>query len=295
MPSSMSSAQAVVVGTAVYVGGGETLPGTQSYTVLEFIPAEDKWSTLPPAPVRLFGLGELNGQLVIVGGKTRQGVVTRKVHSFDKSSKKWKESIPPMPTARYNAAVFSQPSCLTVVGGRDQHEKELSDVEVFVPQTSQWYKTLPSPSPLSLVTTTVIHNKCFLTQYDNLTKVYQLCVSVHLATATTGSSVAPQVTTEWRDLPELPNRGYALGSLNGCLLEVGGWNGNTNKVSKSVYAFSTSSNSYARVAYLPDPRCKSTAVSMATGELLVMGGYITVPTLPVAMTSPAVFKGSFVC
>ena len=260
----MTGAQTVLIRGNVYVGGDD------GYLIQQYSPTDDRWSTLPPAPVPWFGMGELNGQLVIVGGETRQGVVTGKVHMLDSSSQKWEESIPPMPTARYSPAVLSQPSCLTVVGGKDQVNK-LSNVEILIPQTFQWHKASSAPSPLSFTTTTVIHNKCFLAQYDNSSKVYQLCVSVHLATTTTGSSVTPQVTTEWKVLPELPYQCFALGSLNGCLLAVGGedW---FSPIS-TVQCYSPITNTWARVGDLPEQRCYcSTVLLPTTGELLIMGG-----------------------
>ena len=269
MQNGVTCAQTVLIRGKVYVGGGGT--SDDVYLIQQYSPTDDRWSTLPPAPVHWLGMGKLNGQLVIVGGKTRQGVVTGKVHMLDSSSQKWKESIPPMPTARCNLTVLSQPSCLTVVGGEDQREKKLSNVEIFIPQTSQWHEASPAPSPLSRMTTTVIHNKCFLAQYYISAKVYQLCVSVHLATTTTGSSVAPQVTTEWRDLPELPYKLFALGSLNGCLLAVGGaeW---LNPIS-TVQCYSPTTNTWKRVGDLPEQRYScSTALLPTTGELLVMGG-----------------------
>ena len=268
MPRGMLWARTVLIRGKVYVGGGSTRD--DDYLIRQYSITDDKWSTLPPAPVHAFGMGELNGQLVVVGGGTRQDVVTRKVHTFDSSSQKWKESIPPMPTAHYNAAVFSQPSCLTVVGGRDQHQKDLSNIEIFIPQTSQWHNASPAPFPLSRMTTTVIHNKCFLAECTDSAIVYQLCVSVHLATTTTGSSVTTQVTTEWKALPELPYECFALGSLNGCLLAVGGgWH---NPIS-TVQCYSPITNTWERVGDLPDQRCVcSTVLLPTTGELLVVGG-----------------------
>ena len=272
IPKGMSCAQTVLIRGMVYVGGGYLGSGDDDdHLIRQYSLTDDRWSTLPPAPVYWFGMAELNGQLVIVGGETRLRVVTGKVRTFDSSSQKWEESIPPMPTARYNAAVFSQPSCLTVVGGRDQHQKYLFNVETFIPQTSQWHNASPAPSPLSLVTTTVKHNKCFLTEY-NSPKVYQLCVSVHLATTTTtGSSVTPQVTTEWRDLPELPYKYFALGSLNGCLLAVGG--GGLDDPISTIQCYSPITNTWERVGDLPEQCCVcSTVLLPTTGELLVVGG-----------------------
>ena len=266
MPKGISWAQTVLIRGKVYVGGGYTASDDDAYLIGQYSPTGDRLFTLPPAPVRLFGMGELNGQLVIVGGKTRQGAITGKVHTFDSSSQNWVESIPPMPTARRSVALFSQPSCLTVVGGIDQHEKSLSNVEVF---TYQWHNASPAPSPLShVMTTSVIHNKCFLADYIDSPKVYQLCV----ATTTTGSSVTSQVTTEWKDLPELPCQHFALGSLNGCLLAVGG--GEWDDPISTVQCYSPITNTWERVGDLPDQRYVCSTVFLpTTGELLVMGGW----------------------
>ena len=252
----------------VYVGGEDTLPNYECYLIQQYSPTDDRWSTLPPAPVYYFGMGELNGQLVIAGG--RQNVVTGKVHTLNSSTQKWVESIAPMPTARHSPAVFSQPSCLTVVGGEDQHYSKLSDVEIFMPHTSQWHKmTSPAPSPLCDMTTTVINNKCFIAEYGS-TKVYQLCVS--LQQTATDSANTPQVITEWINLCDLPHKGYGcgLGSINGCLLAVGG--GEWRNPITTIGGFSPITNTWKTVGELPEPRLYCTTVLLPTGELLVMGG-----------------------
>ena len=256
----------------VYVGGGSTRKlyfDENDYLIQQYSPTDDTWYTLPPAPVYYFGMGDLNGQLVIVGGRTRQGVVTGKVHTLNSSTQKWVESIAPMPTARSRPAVFSQPSCLTVVGGGDQHYTSLSDVEIFLPHTSQWHKmTSPAPSPLYGMTTTVINNKCFIAEYGS-TKVYQLCMS--LQQTTTDSANTPQVITEWTNLCDLPHKGCGLGSINGCLLAVGGV-GWRNPIT-TILGFSPITNTWKTVGKLPEPRCNCTTVLLPTGELLVMGGW----------------------
>ena len=266
----MHLAQAVVIRGIVYVGGGYTSSLDDGYLIQQYSPTDDRWSTLPPAPVCWFGMGELNGQLVIVGGKTRQHDVTGKVHTLNSSTQKWVRSIAPMPTARDSPAVFSQPSCLTVVGGVDQQHTNLSDVEIFMPHTSQWHKiTSPAPSPLCNMTTTVIHNKCFIAEYYS-TKVYQLCVS--LQQTTTDSTNTPQVITEWTNLCDLPDRGCGLGSINGCLLAVGE-GGLFNPITTSILGFSPITNTWKTVGELPERRCDCTTVLLPTGELLVMGGW----------------------
>ena len=259
-----------MIGGIVYVGGGYTLSlcVDNRYLIHGYSPTEDKWLTLPPAPVYFFGMGELKGQLVIVGGKTSPGDVTGKVYTFDNSSQKWKESIPPMPTAHESPAVFSQPSCLTVVGGRDEYWIDLSDVDIFLPHISQWHKASPAPSRLSPMTTTVIHNKCFLAECQS-SNLYQLSVSVHHQT-TSGSSESFKVSTEWEYVPDIPYRTCVLGSFNGCLLTLGG--SDRGKIIKTIVAFSPITNSWKTVGELPEPRDYSTTVLLQTGELLVVGG-----------------------
>ena len=277
MPTGVSYAQAVVIRGIVYVGGGLGLTriGDDCYIIQQYTLTDDKWSTLPPAPMCRFGMGELNRQLVIVGGRSktthelRFSHVTGKVHSFDGSAwfRKWKESIPPMPTARDSPAVLSQPSCLTVFGGEDQHRTSLSDVEIFMPDTSQWHKSSPTPSPLSLMTTTVINNKFFLAEYY-LNKLFQLCVSVYQTA--TSSSITPKVITEWKAIADFPHKHSALGCVNDCLLVVGGGVGNPIT---AMFGFSPITNTWKTVGELPEPRHYCTTALLPTGELMVMGGW----------------------
>ena len=254
----------------VYIGGGikNITVVDNDYLIQQYSPTDDRWCTLPPAPVHYFGMGELNGQLVLVGGRTRQRDVTGKVHTLNSSTQKWVESIAPMPTARDCTAVLSQPSCLTVVGGEDKHGKNLSDVEIFMSHTFQWHMiTSPAPSLLYYKTTTVIDNKCFIAEYDS-TKVYQLCVSLQLTT--TDSSNTPQVITEWTNLCDLPHSGCGLGSINGYLLAVGG--GGWGNPITTILGFSPITNTWKTVGELPEPKYYCTTVLLSTGELLVMGG-----------------------
>ena len=273
MPVGVACAHVVVIGGIVYVGGGDSENG---FVIQGFSPTEDKWSVLPhaPDPVICFGMGEFNGQLVMVGGQTREVVATGKVYAFDDSSKKWEEFIPPMPTARRSPAVFSQPSCLAVVGGRDKHNNILSDVEILLTQTSQWHKASPAPFPLSLVTATVMHNRCYLAEYYS-NKLHQLCISVHQRT--TGSSINPQVTTEWKELLELPYQHCALGSIDECLLAVGGEDQEEDDVTKRILVFSPITNAWKVLGDMPDPRCFCTTVLLPSDEILVIGGWEMIP------------------
>ena len=157
----MSEAQTVVIRDRVYCGGGDA--DDAEYRVFCYSPSEDTWNTLPDCDVCYFGLGQVRGKLVTVGGvRKSDGAVTNEVYEFDEVSQSWKQSIPPMPTARNTPAVLSHHSTLTVAGG-NTGPTYTSVVEVFREETSQWYTTEPLPFRWCAPSSVLINNRwCLL-------------------------------------------------------------------------------------------------------------------------------------
>ena len=52
----------------IYCVGGVAGDAYSEQNVNYYDLSQDKWTTLPPLPVRGFGLGQVNGKLVAVGG-----------------------------------------------------------------------------------------------------------------------------------------------------------------------------------------------------------------------------------
>ena len=63
LPTEFNGGHSVVVNGEVYFGGGNTDERHEynEYIVHSYKPAQDKWTTLPPLPIRYFGLGQING------------------------------------------------------------------------------------------------------------------------------------------------------------------------------------------------------------------------------------------
>ena len=184
----MCYAQAVVIRDSLYYGGGvSTITGsvalavfnyfssaaaaaaTAEYRVFCYSPSEDTWNTLPACDVRRFGLSQVRGKLVTVGGRKKSDGklktnVTNEVYEFDEATQSWKQSILPMPTSRYAPAVLSHHSTLIVAGGyiATPHSTRTTAVELFREETSQWYTTDPLPSPWSNSTSALINNRWYL-------------------------------------------------------------------------------------------------------------------------------------
>ena len=165
LPYCHGGGQSTVIDGKVYCGGGGTGGDRRSeYIVYCYDPSRDNWTTLPPLSVKYFGLGQINGKLVAVGGKKSDHSRSQEAYSYHEErpiAKRWKQTIPPMPTARDNPGTLSLQSALLVAGGntdeagvgytdegREVVEFRRTDaVEIFKLDTMQWYNTDPLPTP----------------------------------------------------------------------------------------------------------------------------------------------------
>ena len=212
-----------MINSKVYCGGGLT---DDEYTVYCYNPSQDKWTTLPPLPVRRFGLGQVNGKLVAVGGEKSTADETSDVYTYDERSRKWKQTISSMPTARWFPGVLSLQSALVVAGG---FMSTYSDaVEIFKPDASQWYRADPLPTACSDISLVAIGNTCYALGGFNASQLNQaLYASVDdlLGNAVpanqTTHSGSSDTQSAWKTLPNTPTYRPAAAMLAGNLA-VGG-------------------------------------------------------------------------
>ena len=110
--------------------------------------------------MKLFGIGQLSGKLVLVGGKLQTGRRMADVHVFE-DSQQWEKSIPAMPSPRSAAAVLSHNNSLVVLGGSNTGEP-CATVFVYSGVTSQWSSPGSLPFACWKLSSAVVHNSCFL-------------------------------------------------------------------------------------------------------------------------------------
>ena len=284
LPIEVNSGQATVLDDKVYYGGGETndVDNTAALLVYSYDPSQDNWTTLPPLPVMWFGLGQVNGKLVAVGGRNRGNMRwTDKVYTYDERSKKWEQKIPPMPRFRHSPGVLSLQSALVVACGV---VKTYTDaVEIFKADTSQWYTTDPLPKACYDISLVAIGNTCYaLGGYRSPARLKQaLYASVddllHNAVPAnqTTHSGSNDTQSAWKTLPDTPTYRPAAAVLAGHLLAVGGMDTsilNTGSGKKEVYTYSPSTDSWIYISDLPAPRSVTAVVQLSSMEVLVIGG-----------------------
>lgn len=95
-------------------------------------------------PFQCCGLGQIDGKLVLVGGRKKNNEAVNEVYTYEESTRtqRWKQIIPPMPTARWSPSVLSLQSALVVAGETVQCNNCTAIVEIFKSESiSQWYRT----------------------------------------------------------------------------------------------------------------------------------------------------------
>ena len=245
-------------------------------------PSQDKWTTLPPLTVHNFGLGQVNGELVAVGGvKMSEYKPTNEVYTYNE---KWKQTIPPMPTARWSPGVLSLQSALVVAGGASLSPLPscISSVEIFKTDTSQWYRTDPIPTACYDVSLVTIGNTCYalggwndlhLNQAPVYASVDDLLGNAISANQTIHSG-SSDTQSAWKTLPNTPTYRPAAAVLAGNILAIGGQEmSGVGAVMKEVYMYSPSINSWIYISDLPAPRSGTTFAVLSSTELLVIGGW----------------------
>ena len=278
LPNELDNGRAAVINGKVYCGGMTD----DECIVYCYDPPQDKWTTLPPLPVRCFGLGQVNGKLVAVGGEKKSAKRgTNEIYTFDGIYLTWKQTIPPMPTARWCINVLSLQSALVVAGGLTPSSYTTA-VEIFRHDTSQWYRTDPLPIACCHMPLVAIGNICYALggwNRSNLKQAIYALVDDLLGNAVpanqTTHSGSSDTQSAWKTLPNTPTYLPATAVLAGNLLAVGGKE--TSEIlgaaKKEVYMYSLSTNSWIYISDLPAPRSNAAVAVLSSTEILVIGGY----------------------
>ena len=277
----LSAGKFAIVNGKVYYGGGFADRINDIAVVSCYDPSQDNWSTLPPLPVGYFGLGQVNGKLVAVGGmRMSDDRTTNDVYTYDERSKKWKLTIPPMPTARASLSVLSLQSALIVAGGITSIYMYTDAIEIFKRDTSQWYTTDPLPTARRNISLVAIGNTCYaLGGYrDGLYFNQALYASVDDLLCNANQMTHSITQSAWKTLPDTPTYQPTAAVLAGQLLALGG-NGREqsliigNAFMKKVYVYSPSTNSWIYISDLPTPQLAAGVAVLSPTEMLVTGGW----------------------
>ncbi|XP_075444112.1 kelch-like protein 40 [Ascaphus truei] len=183
---------------------------------LQFDHLDSDWLGMPPVPSPrcLFGLGESENSIYLIGGKElKEGEQTLdSVLCYDRPSFKWGES-DPMPYQVYGHSVVSHDNLVYVIGGKGEVKKCLNRMCVYNPKKFEWKDLAPMKTARSLFGTTFHNGK------------------IIIATGVTDTGLTNTVeaydikTNKWEDFTEFPQERSSLSlvSTGGTLFAIGGF------------------------------------------------------------------------
>ena len=289
MPFEMTVPRNTVIDGMVYVGGGTT-ERDNFHDVCKYDPIRNVWSMLKPAPVGIFGVGDLNGKLLAVGGRYDEGGVTGEsvVHVFEENTLRWGVFDHQMSTGLAFARVASHNSSLVVCGMPSV--SSTATVLVYSANSSDWHSVAPPIGFNSVYSSVAITDTKYylaigaegavsLENHPSSPAVYCQALSTLL------DSTASQDRSNWQRVPDTPCHRSHLAVTGGCLLALGGYREacnlrNTNEVianaTSAVHVYCPAKSSWVKIGDLPDqlPRTCFTATTLSSGELFIAGGHV---------------------
>ncbi len=150
-PTPVTHVQAAVIGSNLYIPGGEGAGGKTLDIFESYNPRTKEWEQLPPlpAPRSRYAIASFEGRLYLFGGW--DGAQVRdEVLIYDPRSRTWSEGLR-MPTARRSAGVVEVDRWMYVIGG-ENGSSGLSAVERYDPTIGaigQWERMNPLPSVIA--------------------------------------------------------------------------------------------------------------------------------------------------
>ena len=272
IPVKMTLAKTAVIDGMVYVGGSNAEEQGDKYHVCKYDPVKNDWSILPPTPVIGFGVGKLNGKLVIISSGSKQ------VHVFDEDTQ---QSTLSMPTGLYFSLVVTHNTSLIVCGMTGESSPPL--MFIYCHQSSQWHSR--APPPLNFHTdfgSAVIVNDTYYIAEGAEGELFQDS-SPAVFSQPLSTLLDPNIPSTWQRMPDTPCHTSHLATTGGCLLALGGLHSACNildnaevaaDITTAVHAFCPATSSWVKIGDLPDKRICSTITTLSTGELFLTGGEI---------------------
>ena len=224
-------------------------------------------------PYRLMSIYQ--SKFVAVGGwdpSTREATNTILTST---TGRRWKPSLPPMPTKRYRTSSVSttSPEVLVVAGGRGSDHAELNIVEVLM--TGQWITIDPLPAPASIMVSTVHEgNLYFMTRGNFMTRddtpnTITTCSCTSLISSCTDSSCTSSTDSPLWSQFQAPSGRQSIVSYSSQLVIIDG------RGTAGGYSSTTQSWVEASIAGdRPDDNAYyATATILPTGEILYCHEY----------------------
>ena len=288
-PEKMARGSAAVRGNTAYFRPA----GSHKIYSCTLTSGKVNWSNLPDGKSLNFGLVVIGDQLTSVGGQMLTGdySTTSEILSISLSGRKrcqWCVVLPPMPTARCNAAAVAVGDAILVVAGGYDRGRELDGVEVLDLANRTWCSVPRLPRRLSNLVSVVSGGYLYLGGgFEGQPSNSVFCCSLESfgTSSENGGLTSPlpegggreggEESEFWRTVSGLPVTNSSIVEFSGNLLSVGGTSVATNTTTNSVYQYNPLSGQWVDVCVIKNKRERCFAVAVVSPrKLLIVGGVL---------------------
>lgn len=278
--------QAVEYKGKVYIGSGYARTDQLSHKIYCYNLEEDKWEENTESLTRYFAMTTFCDTVLLVGGIEKEGgVYSKSVQYLSADGKTWvlynNEDMPAMHHARAGAAASSLTFNVVVAGGHDESRLRMSKVEVYDRRNKMWYEAPDLPQPCADMKSAVHSCQWYLlggaNQYNQVftTSLQELVKKTVKPLMADGRDTENGQDGElWTSLVKVEYNFSSVAVFGRSLVAIGGEKDGFFKdsYSSSIYVYNNNKKVWMHVADLPFGISKSNALSLSTGELLVIGG-----------------------
>lgn len=290
LPHPRKHVQAIAVKGKVYIGSGYACTDDVAYEVYCYAPATDQWEDSSNSLTCYFAMASFDTKVLLIGGKEKNKSFSSRVQVLMPDGK-FEDcgDIPGLPTARAGCMAASLAFNLVVAGGysEDKNRDRVRTVEVFDRRSKMWCQTLDLPQKCAEMKAAVaLGNQWFLlggsNQYNEVFTIslQQLEDPAKLRSPSNisenGESSNDSGKGGWKTVAKLPHEFSFVSIFGGSLVAMGGekdkFLGFDHEYSCRVLVYNSNKNEWLHIADLPTGLSKSTALTLPSGEMLVIGG-----------------------
>ncbi len=259
----------VVLNGKVYVAGF-TDNDEDDFIVQVYTPRSYEWSRLPKCPVRWFTVAVVEQQLVLVGGRSRDGDYQSTLLTWDSTSQCWTTTYPNMPTGLHMPATVSYQKFLVVAGGA-RTGTSVTTVMILNSSTKQWSTASPLPTGCRSLTPALVGDTLYLlggwAGYLPNKQMFSISLPALVSHATSTPQASP---TTW-EVTDTELAASTAVSFHNSLLAVGG-SDVEGRHSSVICIYNPQTRQWTKVGDVPVALTSCASCVLFSGELMVIGG-----------------------
>ncbi len=188
---------------------------------------------------------------------------TSTILTFNKSSRQWVQSLPPMPKVLTFPEVVVYQNHLIIIGGYDLSGTNIADVKILGTTSNNWITAEPLPCTRDNYITCIIGNTMYIVG-QTTKKVFRVHVPSLISRASSGV---------WECVASVPFYWSSPIAIGNILLAVGGSDSEErggNAIS-NIHLYDPTKNQWTQCGDLPEKMCTCYCIELS-GKLYVLGG-----------------------